>query len=262
VGALSSSSTETTAQSNATPTIEPMAEATAAAPFFVPLTNLSVELGAATQVPLFVGAEVRVEGPFGVFVDGGVGVLPAPYFALLNGVFVAVGGYDQTTVSLIADAVNNALVVQLGGGWRPFAAHGVEVFGGYTFAGASGALPAVATVASVVGTEVPLEARYINVPLFTTLHAVHGGLAWRFDLLEGLYVRPSIGYVQVIGSRSGLAVEAADLDRLPQRVQPRVDDALRSVSGELDAFLNSTYVAWVKSPVVGVSIGWRCSFLP
>jgi hypothetical protein len=87
-------------------------------------------------------------------------------------------------------------------------------------------------------------------------------LAWRFDLLDGLYVRPSIGFVQAIGSRSGLAAEASDLDRLPQRVQPRVDDALKTVAGELDVFLNSTDVRWVKSPVVGVSIGWRWSFLP
>lgn len=230
-----------------------------AEPFFVRPANLHLELGPATQVPLFVGGELRVEGPFGVFLDGGVGVMPAPYFALINGVVVAVGGYNDATADLLADALNNSLVVQVGGGWRPFAGAGFEVFAGYTFAGATGALPAVATMAAVVGAELPSEARELEVPLFTTLHAIHAGVAWRFMLWRGLYVRPSLAYVQVLGSASGLDVDNADLDGIPARAQARVDTALRALSADLDAYLNDTYTTWVKSPVVGVSVGFRFS---
>lgn len=216
------------------------------------LTNLHLEVGLSTQVPISAGAQARVEGPLGLFVEGEVGFLPRPYFAAVNAAVVALGGYDRATADVLENALENSLVLRGTGGIRPIPTWGLELFGGYTYMRGSGNLNAVAALLAVPGVDVPaLEGVTLDVPVLAELHNFHVGIGWRWVLFDWLAVRASLAYLQSFAASAGLDLDAIDAQR-PMR--PVVEEGLSLLSGAVNRVLAPRLIGNVKTPVAGLSL--------
>ena len=210
-----------------------------------------VDLGCATEVPLMLGAQATLELPYRFLVQGEIGVLPAAYLNLIDGVLTSVGAYDATTSDLVRSSLQSSLVVRASAGLRPFSDHGFEIMGGYTLASIDGGVSARRALETVSGVAVPPALADTQIQLNTTIHSLHVSLGWRWVVADHFVVRASLAYLQSVGSSSSLAVPA-NVAALPG-VAPRVDQ----VSQTVDTTLNGYYTKYAKLPVMGLSLGYR-----
>jgi hypothetical protein len=209
------------------------------APFF--------DLMVGTQVPLSMGGMASLELPGRLLIQGHLGWMPGAYGSAINGVVSSVGAYDSQTAALIDASLNDAMVVQLGGGWRPFPSAGFEIFGGYTHIALSGSVSPSA-VANVVGgdfaAQVASQTITDDVTISSSLHNFHVGLGWRWVAFDRLVIRASIAYTQTLGSST--SIESPDQPEAAALANPYIDDALGSV-----------YKDYVKLPLIGLGLGYR-----
>lgn len=212
-----------------------------------PLAPPNLDLAVGTLFPLAIGPQLTLELPGRVMLQGDVGWMPPAYGSLVNRMVQRFGAYDEQFQSLIASAIEDALVARVTAGWRPFSQAGFEIFGGYTLVDLHGrAVPAdvaavvagdfaAAVAESVVGDVVEIDSQ---------LHSFHVGLGWRWVALDHLVIRANLAYMQTVGSSSSVSVPAA----------PELE---REATEIVDEELGEIYARYVKLPVAGLSAGYR-----
>ena len=210
-------------------------------------SRMHLDVGAGSHVPLLVGAEATLELPSRLLFQTEIGWMPRPYVALINTSLVELGAYDDTTATLIESALGNSMIVRLSAGYRPFARAGFEVFAGYTLAVLGGGLSGREVIEAVSTRELPPDADR-EIPLHSTTHSLHAGLAWRFLVNPRLVIRVSLSYFQTVASSSGIDVTA--------RTQAGAN-AVAEIDAEIDAYLDDIYTTYVKAPLVGVIAAYR-----
>jgi hypothetical protein len=213
--------------------------------------SMSFDLGCATEVPLMIGAQATLELPYRFLVQGEVGVLPAAYLNVIDGVLTSAGAYDATASDLVRTSLQGSLVVRASAGLRPFSDHGLEIMGGYTLASIDGSVSARRVLETFSGVAVPAAITDTQIQLNTTIHSLHVSLGWRWVVADHFVVRAQLAYLQSVGSSSSLAVPAS-VAALPG-VAARVDQ----VSQTVDTTLNDNYMKYAKLPVIGLSLGYR-----
>lgn len=209
------------------------------APFF--------DLALGTYVPLSIGGQASLELPGRLLLQLDVGWMPPAYGSAINGIVQAAGGYDAAIGQIVDSALEDAIVVRVSGGWRPFPSAGFEILGGYTHVSLSGSVSPQA-VADVVGGDfagqVASQLVTSNVDVSSQLHNFHVGLGWRWVAWDHLVIRASLGYTQTVGSAT--SVESPDSPEAAALANPVIDTEMSKV-----------YEDYVKLPVVGVSGGYR-----
>lgn len=248
--------------------------AVAADPWAGWLTNFHFDLGAGTAFPAAVVADLHVEGPLGIFIEGEAGWMPPSYFAAINTFVVGVGGYDDATAALLNEAFASSLVLRAGGGIRPLPLLGLEVFGGYTFARGSGAVDSADALAALAGISAPVLTG-IELPIETQLHAFHVGLRYRFVVFEHVSIALDVAYLQAVAGDSRVVDEAIESTSTGQTGgdggggggdggsgssalwAATRSHAIEELSDVLDAYLDETYQSYVKTPVVGIVVAYH-----
>lgn len=213
--------------------------------------SASFDLGCATEVPLMIGAQATLELPYRLLVQGEVGVLPAAYLNVIDGVLTGAGAYDATASDLVRSSLQSSLVVRASAGLRPFSDHGFEIMGGYTLASIDGELSARRTIEAVSGVAVPTQLADTQIQLNTTIHSLHVSLGWRWVVADHFVVRAQLAYLQSVAASSSLAVPAS-VAALPG-VAARVDEANQVV----ETTIGDKYMKYAKLPVIGLSLGYR-----
>jgi hypothetical protein len=214
-----------------------------------PKRSFQVDVGAGTDFPVFVGGYLGAELPGRLLLQVGAGVMPAAYSGAINSVLQAVGAYDSTIGGLVQQALGNPFVLRLSGGWRPFTNHGLEILAGYTLIDMNGS----ATEGDIINA-VLMEAGApervpagsgATIPLSATLHNVHVSLGWRWLLADDhVVIRASLSYMQCLAANVGVGLPGA------QAMEPAVNQALNT-------FVDPYFTSYVKTPLVGLSAGYR-----
>ena len=210
-------------------------------------SGFAFDVTATTYVPLSIGAQLSLEVPGRILLQGDLGWMPPGYGGALNGLVRAFGGYDPSLGSLVDGALSGAFVARLSAGWRPFPSAGFEITGGYTYVGLSGSV-APADVAGALGGQVAaayaLQPFQEPIELSSHLHNFHVVLGWRWVAFEHLLIRANIGYTQTLASSSSVNIPGhADLAAMANPI--------------VDSTLSSIYKSYVKLPLLGVSLGYR-----
>ena len=213
--------------------------------------STSFDLGVATEVPLMLGAQATLELPYRILVQGEVGVIPAAYVNVIDGLLTGAGAYDATMSGLVRSTLQSSVVVRASAGFRPFSDHGFEIMGGYTLASIDGAVSARQAIEAVSGVAMPVQLPDAQIQLHTTIHSLHVSLGWRWVVADHFVVRASLAYLQSVGSSSSLAVPAS-INALPG-----VAAGVAQVSYILDTTLSDSYTKYAKLPVMGLSLGYR-----
>ncbi len=211
------------------------------------------DVGIATEFPvMLLGATALLEVPYGLQLRADVGWLGSPYTDAINGFLNAVGAYGtgqtaDATSQLVLAALHDSLVFRAGAGWRPFAAHGFEVFGGYTLITLGGSLGAKEAITAVTGKPFANSDTSADVTIQSTLHNVSVGVGWRWLFLgDHLVLRASGEYLQTLASSTSLALQSGQGGK-----------DLANVSAPLSAYLDGVYTTYVKTPVVSVGLAYR-----
>jgi hypothetical protein len=209
------------------------------APFF--------DLAVGTYVPLSLGGQATLELPARLLLQLDLGWMPPAYGSAINGLVEAFGGYNGAMAEIINGSLEDAVVVRVAGGWRPFPSAGFELYGGYTHIALSGSV-SPSSVAAIVGgdfaNQVATQALTENVDVASRLHNFHVAVGWRFVAFDHLVIRTTLGYTQTLASSS--SVETA-----------QVPEAAAIANPIVDAELGKIYKDYVKLPVLGVSGGYR-----
>ena len=209
------------------------------------------DLGVATEAPLMIGAQATLELPYRILVQGEIGVVPAAYVDVIDGVLTSAGVYDATMSDLVRSTLQSSLVVRASAGLRPFSAHGFEIMGGYTLASIDGAVSASQAIEAVSGVAMPVQIPDARIQLRTTVHSLHVSLGWRWVVADHFVVRASLAYLQSVGSSSSLAVPSSIT------AMPGVAAHVAQVSQIVDTTLSDSYAKYAKLPVMGLSLGYR-----
>ena len=205
------------------------------------------DLMVGTQVPLSVGAIAALELPGRILLSGELGWMPRAYGSAINGVVSSLGAYNDNVRDLVDGTLEDALVVRISGGWRPFPSAGFEMFGGYTHIALSGSV-SPQTIAGIAGGEVAqlvaAQGLSQDVLVSSGLHNFHVGLGWRWVAFDHLVIRASIAYTQTLASSS--SVETPDVPELGTLATPFIDKELDTIYGD-----------YVKLPLLGLAAGYR-----
>ncbi len=215
-----------------------------------PQRSFHLDVGAGTDVPVFVGGYVGAELPGRLLLQVGVGVMPAAYSGAINTVLQSTGAYDATIGGLVQKALGNPLVFRASAGWRPFTNHGLEILGGYTLIQMNGS-ETEGDIINAVLMEAGASERVpagsgVTIPLSATLHNIHATLGWRWLLADDhLVIRASLSYLQCLGANVGVSL-------------PGVGQAMEAtVNQQLNAFVSPYFTSYVKTPLVGLSAAYR-----
>jgi hypothetical protein len=214
-----------------------------------------VDLAAGTQFPISIGAVATAEVPYRLLFQLDVGWLPQPYGYVINDFLKAIGSYDDTVAALIRTALGNSLVLRASAGWRPFPNHGFEALAGYTLVALGGSLSGADVVQTWLrekGSDVTLPPDAKEVGIHAALHSFQISLGWRWLLLDDrLVLRASVSYLQCVAAKSSL-----DLPPAP-RPGPGASMVEAKINQEFDRYLSPYFTTYVKTPVLGVSLGYR-----
>jgi hypothetical protein len=211
---------------------------------------VQVDVGFATEFPISMGGYLGVELPGRLLLQAGAGVMPSPYTSAVNGVLSGVGVYDKTVGDLIQSSISNSFVLRLSGGWRPFPDHGLEILAGYTLMTLGGSTTegdVINAALAEAGSSQRVQAGSgMTIPLSATLHNVHVTLGWRW-LLAGdhVVIRASLSYLQCLAANVGVS--------LPSQGQAME----AAVNQQLNAAVAPYFTQYVKTPLVGLSAGYR-----
>jgi len=173
--------------------------------------------------------------------------MPHAYGSAINGLVRQFGAYDEQVGELVDAALDQAIVVRVSGGWRPFPSAGFEITGGYTFISLTGSVSPSA-VAEVLGDSDAAALTSLmlsdDISLNSQLHNFHVALGWRWVAFDHLVIRANLGYTQTLGSSS--SVDIPGQPALTEQANPQVDTVL-----------NGIYKSYSKLPFVAVSAGYR-----
>ncbi|MCB9671515.1 MAG: hypothetical protein H6734_18685, partial [Alphaproteobacteria bacterium] len=206
--------------------------------------DYTVTPAAVTEVPLMVGAGVRLETPPRIWVDAGVGVLPRSYVQLSNAVITRMfpDDYPESTATLVEESLASSLVLRGRLGWRPSARHGFGFGAGGTVATLGGSATGVELVEGITGVQVPTfgEDRLL-VDARATVLLVDVGLDWAIPVWRQLVVRPALGW-------SFTAWAHTDLEPSTEPRFPPAQVAMDAVEAEGEAYLDTTFTRYVHPP--------------
>ncbi len=163
------------------------------------------------------------------------------------------GAYDNVISGFVKNALSDSFVLRLSGGWRPFAGHGFEILGGYTLITLGGEATAgdiVNAVLAEAGSSQRVSgAMGPTVPLGATLHNVHVSLGWRWLVAnDRLVIRASLSYLQCLAASASV--------KLPEG-QGQGTSMEAAINQDLNGFLEPYLTRYVKTPLVGLSAGYR-----
>ncbi len=212
--------------------------------------HLDLEL--ITDVPVDVGARVSAELPYRLLVSTSLGGLPGGYVDVINAIVTAVGGYDDTTASVISSALQSSLVWRTHVGWRPLRHYGLYFQAGYGLVtlggeGTSGDLLALAT-----GDDELIGTGNDVVELRSTLHMIDAEIGYQFLLVRDmLSIRAALGFAGTVGART--RADLTDTGLQPPRTRLALEEAATYVEGYLDGI----YTQYVMTPVITVGVGYR-----
>lgn len=215
--------------------------------------KVHVDVGAGTFFPLSFTAEGTVELPYRILIQGDLGWMPSPYSNTIVNLLGTFGVLDPVEEGLVKTALKSSFVGRLSAGFRPFPKLGLEVLAGYTLVTAGGSLSGREVLAAYLqqkgsATKIPDDAGK-QIPLHTTMHTFHASVGWRFLLFDDkLVLRASLGYLQCLGSNSGI-------DVTPRGALGQA--AISKINSELSSYLDGYYTTYVKAPIVGVSAAYR-----
>ncbi len=229
---------------------DPEPETPSRAPGFDRNNPVIVDVTAATAFPVMVlGVSGNVELPYGLLWHADVGWLGKPYTDAINAFFKAEGAYGSgaaadSAQTIVRSALRSSPVFRTGVGWRPFAAHGFEIYTGYTLVALRAELVASELVA-VTGVALAADEPQVSLQMQSLLHNLDLGLGWRWVLGQHSVLRIELGYLQTLASSTKVAADTAS-GRL----------AVPQLSAALDAHLDPLYLHTI-SPVVSVAFGYR-----
>jgi hypothetical protein len=206
--------------------------------------RIRFDLTAGTTAPLHLGLQGVLELPYRIQLAAEIGWMPPGYLELINAVSTGAGWYDQTTASLVSAALENALVLRIAVGFRPFPSEGFEIRAGYTAAMLGGGLSAAEAIEAVTGRDP--RAAGTEIPLQATAHGFQIDLSWAFFIERLVLVRFTVSYFQMVYAHTWIAVT-------PERGEM----AVRAASEALDVYLNDVLSTYVKTPTLSVFIGYR-----
>lgn len=153
------------------------------------------EVLAGTTLPLDVslGARLVLAGRF--FAETSIG--RSAYGGLAGSVALSLGGEEVAT--LIEPAFSGAWVFRLGLGVRPFGQGGPELSVGYARMGTSATW-------SAADLSLPSSAGELSAEI--SLHMIYVELGWSIDVYGPLFLRPAIGWSQVLNASVDLSSSA------------------------------------------------------
>jgi hypothetical protein len=207
-----------------------------------------LDVGVGSHYPLEVAARATVEGPYRLLATASAGLMPSPYLASVDAILVGASVYSESTATLIEAALDNALVVRVMLGWRPFEDAGLYFLGGYSIAALGGGVTGAELIAGVTGRALPEGAgSNIQIAASSIVQQVNLEIGWRFQLWEQLYLQASIG---------GFLTVAASTTLTPEVNNPRSAAALESLASAGEVYLDDTLTDYVHSPLIGLQVGW------
>jgi hypothetical protein len=207
----------------------------------------ALDLTATTRVPLSLGPELGLELPGRVLLQAHLGWMPELYSRTLSGALQGAGAYDAATAAVIDTTLDSVASLRLAAGWRPFAASGLELLGGYTritLAGATNTSEVLPLLSREAAARVRAEVGVLDLRLSSSIHAFSVGLGWRWMFAGQIVVRASLEYLQAFSSDSSLQIGSDR--RLTQLAAPSVQ-----------SLLGQYYLQYVKVPLVGLCLGYR-----
>lgn len=212
--------------------------------------DFQLDAAATTVVPLMIGAQVTLELPVRLQLQGELGVLPGAYVDAADSILVSTGAYGDAESQIVRAALRDSMVMRLSAGWRPFEDHGFEMFGGYTMINLGTSVTARDAVEAYTAVTLPAGVGTESVDLDATIHAVHATIGWRWVVADHLTIRTSLGYVHALSASTHVTVPdsvsnvagASNVDNATSLAEARLDD-LMTTYGEL--------------PTVGLSVGYR-----
>jgi hypothetical protein len=209
-----------------------------------------VDLGGGTDVPIDVGANVRVESPSRLRLAAGLGWLPGAYVDTINTVLVGVNAYGQSTADLIRASIKNSLIVRAQVGFRPWPARGFYGEAGYGLIALGGTTTAGALIADATGKTPPPPppgAPPIAFDVGSRLHMIDVEAGWEHPLRDDLIVRLALGGAFTIASSTTITPTSA----------PRDPAAGRAFTDAGAAYLDHIYTSYVFTPVVTIALAYR-----
>lgn len=213
-----------------------------------PEADWTTTVSAATDVPLQVGAAVRVEMPQRVRFAASAGVLPEPYVDLINTAAVEAGAYDEDTAKLVKASLKRSLVLRAAAGWRPFVRRGFYAEANYTWVSLGGDIAGEDFVALATGVDPPggvaAQRKYdVN----STLHLLGAELGWEWTLTSRpVRLRAGLGFASTIAAET----------TMEPRFDPVVPALVDRFTSESEEYLDGIYLDYVHVPVVSLSAGW------
>ncbi|MFP6686121.1 MAG: hypothetical protein VB934_15495 [Polyangiaceae bacterium] len=204
------------------------------------------DIEAATQAPLAIGGQVTLELPGRLLLHGGVGMMPSAYGSLVHSVIEGTDA-DSDATTVAAMLLENALVLRMAAGWRPFSGSGFELYAGYTRLELD-ATASTAQIRSLANGALPSQAETLlgttGVGLHSTLHNVQVALGWRWVALDHLVLRANLGYLKTLDASSEVTIEQ----------QPELATTATSAVAPV---LDELYAKHVQLPVLSLSAGYR-----
>jgi hypothetical protein len=187
-----------------------------------------------------------IELPYRIQIAPEIGWMPGGYLDAINAVATGAGWYSSTDAALIRAALENALVVRLAIGWRPFPSEGFEIRVGYTGAFLGGGLSGAEAIEAATGRDVSSSGH--EIPLQATAHGFQVSLGWAWTIERVVVVRVELAYFQLVYTNTWIAAEGST---------PRQEQLLTETSRALDTYLNGLLTTYVKTPTLSLWVGYR-----
>jgi hypothetical protein len=172
--------------------------------------------------------------------------MPASFGHMIHGL-VARDSADTRISAALSNLLDDALVVRVGGGWRPFSSAGLEIMGGYTMVDL-GASATTAEIRGLAGTALPVSIDPLIGPegirLNSRLHNVHVTLGWRWVAFDALVIRANLGFTKTLASNSDVQIDQQDA-------------VAATVTNIVSPLLDDAYTRYGNLPTAGLSLGYR-----
>lgn len=210
-------------------------------------SRLGLQLEAATELPLFVGARLQLRLPARLHLGGGVGALPGGLLDMSSGVVTSVADLDEATSALIAQGLDDGWMGKAYLGWSPFVGEAFYLQVGYAYIGVDGGLSAADL--GLLGVDLPSLGVSGNATFNAAMHAgeVELGFRWAVDDVR---IRLSIGLTAILAAESTVNLDTAGLSA-PQ---------IAALEGETGALIDDGLTRYGFIPTVGLGVGYDLGF--
>ena len=213
-----------------------------------------------TDVPISMGAGGLVEFDEQWRVFSSFGVMPSAYVGLTNQVVMKIPNtYTEPTAELITQTIQDSLVWTSMLGWSPRSS-GFYTHLGYRLVTLGGGSSTAALIEGITGQMIERQRASSGQALLpieaeATLHMLGLELGWEwpvYTLGEGdqLTLRAALGWSYTFSS-------AAQLDAGVIEGRPRLNEGLRRLEAEGEAYLTDTFGSYVHPPSVSFAIGYQ-----